>query len=55
MKLIAAILVCFLVIFHQANSNKVFLDFKSIVDHVNGLKTTWTAGHNSYFDGMDLQ
>lgn len=34
---------------------KVFLDFKSIIDHVNSVQTTWTAGHNKYFDGMDLE
>lgn len=33
---------------------KVFLDFKSIIDHVNSVQKSWTAGHNKYFDGMDL-
>jgi len=23
--------------------------------HVNGLKTTWTAGHNPHFDGWTLE
>ena len=34
---------------------KSFIDFKSIIHHVNDLKTTWTAGVNKKFENMDLQ
>jgi hypothetical protein len=32
-----------------------FLDQQSIIEHVNSLKTTWTAGHNHYFDGRTME
>jgi cathepsin B len=38
-----------------ARENKVFLDFKNIIDHVNSVQNNWKAGHNHYFDGMDLE
>lgn len=34
--------------------NKIFLDFKNIIEHVNSVQKDWKAGHNHYFDGMDL-
>jgi hypothetical protein len=34
---------------------KVFLDQRSIIDHVNSVQKHWVAGHNKYFDNMDLQ
>lgn len=53
MKVITALLVCLLVF--SVQSKRTFLDFKAIIEHVNSLKTTWTAGHNEKFDGMDLE
>lgn len=37
-----------------ACSKNLFLEQGPIIDYVNGLKTTWTAGHNHYFDGKTL-
>jgi cathepsin B len=31
-----------------------FLDFKSIIEHVNSVQKSWKAGHNDYFQDMDL-
>ena len=31
-----------------------FLDQNIFIEHVNSLKTTWTAGHNHYFDGKTI-
>lgn len=36
-------------------ANNIFLDQQSIIEHVNSLKTTWTAGHNHYFDGRTME
>ena len=36
-------------------NNKVFIDFKSIVEHVNSVQKSWVAGHNAYFDNKDLK
>ena len=50
------VVLCLLVVASFAwFEKKVFLDFKSIADHVNSVQNSWTAGHNKYFDGMDLQ
>lgn len=35
-------------------AENLFLDLQSIAEHVNSLKTTWTAGHNHYFDGKTI-
>lgn len=36
-------------------AKRVFLDFKTIAEKVNSLQNSWKAGHNHYFDGMDLE
>jgi len=33
---------------------KVFLDQKSIIEHVNSVQKDWKAGHNHYFDGKTV-
>ncbi len=38
-----------------ALASNVFLDQASLIEHVNSLKTTWTAGHNHYFDGKTME
>ena len=56
MKVIALLIVSLLTISAVAKFHKkVFLDQKSIIDHVNSVQKNWVAGHNKYFDGMDLQ
>lgn len=35
-------------------ADNLFLDQQSIIEHVNSLKTSWTAGHNHYFDGKTM-
>ena len=56
MKVITLLLVSLLTISAVARfQKKVFLDQKSIIDHVNSVQKNWVAGHNKYFDGMDLQ
>lgn len=35
-------------------SENLFLEQTPIIEYVNDLKTTWTAGHNHYFDGKTL-
>lgn len=54
MKLITALVLCILVLTVFAKKERTFLDFKSIIEHVNSVQKSWTAGHNKYFDGMDL-
>jgi len=55
MKLITVLFLALLAVATYAKfEKKVFLDFKSIIDHVNSVQKSWTAGHNKYFDGMDL-
>ena len=59
MKVIIVILLSLLTISTLAKFNKfnkkVYLDFESIISHVNSVQKSWVAGHNKYFDGMDLQ
>lgn len=55
MKVVAVLLLAILAVSVAAKfDKKVFLDFQSIIDHVNSVQKTWSAGHNKYFDGMDL-
>jgi cathepsin B len=53
MKLITALLLCVLAISALAKERS-FLDFKSIIEHVNSVQKSWKAGHNDYFQDMDL-
>lgn len=56
MKAVTLLLVSLLAVAVLARfEKKVFLDFKTIIDHVNSVQKSWTAGHNEYFDGMDLE
>jgi hypothetical protein len=55
MKNIAVLLLCLLALSAVAKKERTFLDLQSIIDHVNTNQKSWKAGHNSYFDGMDLQ
>ncbi len=56
MKLITVLVLSILAVTAFAKfQKKVFLDFKSIIEHVNSAQKSWTAGHNKYFDGMDLE
>jgi cathepsin B len=56
MKVLSVLLLCALALTAFAKKDKpILLDFKSIIDHVNSIQTTWKAGHNHYFDGMDLE
>ena len=59
MKSVALLLVALLAVASVAKftkfEKKVFIDFKSIISHVNSVQKSWVAGHNEYFDGMDLQ
>ena len=34
---------------------KTFLDQKGIAEKVNSVQNNWVAGHNSYFDGIDME
>lgn len=55
MKLISIVVLCLLAFTAVSKKEKkVFLDFKNIIEHVNTVQKEWTAGHNHYFDGMDL-
>lgn len=55
MKLVTVLVLALLAVATFAKfEKKAFLDFKSIIDHVNSVQKSWTAGHNKYFDGMDL-
>lgn len=38
-----------------AFAGNTFLEQEPLIDHVNNLKTTWTAGHNHYFDGRTME
>ena len=38
----------------SALAANLFLNQQEIIEHVNNLKTTWTAGHNHYFDGKTI-
>jgi hypothetical protein len=38
-----------------ALTGNTFLNQQAIIEHVNSLKTTWTAGHNHYFDGRTME
>jgi len=53
MKLITALLLCVLAISTLAKERS-FLDFKSIIEHVNSVQKSWKACHNDYFQDMDL-
>lgn len=55
MKAITVLLLCLLAFVACGKKERTFLDFKSIIDHVNSVQKSWTAGHNKYFDGMDLE
>ena len=56
MKVITLLLVALLAVSAVARfQKKVFLDHKSIIDHVNSVQKDWVAGHNKYFDKMDLE
>ena len=55
MKLIIAVVLCLLACTAFSKKERTFLDFKSIIEHVNSVQKSWTAGHNKYFDGMDLE
>ena len=55
MKLITVFVLCVLAFTAFSKKEKTFLDFKSIIEHVNSVQKSWTAGHNKYFDGMDLE
>lgn len=35
-------------------TKKTFLNQRSIAEIVNSAQSNWVAGHNSYFDGMDM-
>ena len=54
MKLITALLLCVLAVSALAKERS-FLDFKSIIEHVNSVQKSWKAGHNDYFQDMDLE
>jgi hypothetical protein len=55
MKLLLVAVLCILAFTSLSKKeNKVFLDFKNIIEHVNNVQKDWRAGHNHYFDGMDL-
>jgi hypothetical protein len=54
MKLISVLLLCVLAISTLAKERS-FLDFKSIIEHVNSVQNSWKAGHNDYFQDMDLE
>ena len=56
MKVVVLLITSFLIIATQTKilERKVYLDFQSIIDHVNKVQKNWVAGHNKYFDGMDL-
>ena len=47
-------LIILVVLIATACTEDIFLDQAPIIDYVNNLKTTWTAGHNHYFDGRTL-
>ena len=52
---IIILLLSSIVIVLQANrSNRSFFDFKALIDKVNEKGASWTAGHNSNFDDMDI-
>ena len=34
---------------------KEYLNFESIIEKVNEKQKNWKAGHNKYFNGMDLE
>jgi cathepsin B len=53
MKFIAILL--FVLIVGAVAGNRVFLDFRTIIAEVNSVQSSWKAGHNHYFDGMDLE
>jgi cathepsin B len=58
MKVITLLLVALLAVSAFAKfgfEKKVYLDFTSIIEHVNSVQKSWVAGHNEFFDGMDLQ
>jgi hypothetical protein len=56
MKVLSVLLLALLAVSAFAKfEKKVFLDFNSIIEHVNSVQKSWTAGHNKYFDGMDLE
>ena len=56
MKVLSVFLLALLAVSAFAKfEKKAFLDFNSIIEHVNSVQKSWTAGHNKYFDGMDLQ
>lgn len=56
MKLTVLIIVALIASVAQSKFHKkVFLDFPSIIEHVNSVQKNWVAGHNKYFDGMDLE
>jgi hypothetical protein len=35
-------------------SSNIFLDQPSIIEEVNKIQKSWTAGHNKYFDGRTM-
>jgi len=56
MKVIAVLLIALLAVAAQTKfQKKVYLDHASIIEHVNSVQKNWVAGHNKYFDGMDLE
>ena len=55
MKTITVLVLCLLALSAVAKKERLFLDFQSIIDHVNDNQKSWKAGHNNYFDGMDLE
>jgi cathepsin B len=55
MKATTVLLLCLLALLACGKRERTFLDFKSIIDRVNSAQKSWTAGHNTYFDGMDLE
>lgn len=56
MKVLSVLLLALFAVSAFAKFNRqIFLDFQSIIDHVNSVQKSWTAGHNKYFDGMNLE
>lgn len=47
-------LVILSVVFFAAFASAELFQQQDIVDHVNSLKSTWTAGVNKRFEGVDL-
>ena len=43
-----------LIIFSSVLGKNIFFEQGPIIETINQMKTSWEAGHNSYFDGKTL-